>query len=180
MTLLSSSFYIIIHLLQLNRVHRIIQLLHTLLFFFFPGLLLFGLFMTGLQGKPQQLHKHFNRNWSWDLGHSATSFLGKQLGMSYPFKLWGCQRAMHEGSELTEMGSRGIGLSRFCRPRLGAGALWWWHGGGPQLQGAPELSRQEADFSLSSTGLISSLLDTLCVCAQYCFNLIYFQERKCS
>lgn len=162
MTLLSRSFYIKIHLCN-NKVHRIIQLL-----FFSTFQVCFCLVFLWqvCKGKSKQLHKHFNRNWSWDLEHSATSFLGKALGFSYPFKLWGCQRAMHEEDlNSQEMGSQGIWLSRFCRPRLEVDALWWWRGGGHSARSTRAEQAGEADFSW--TDLFSARHS---VCVQFCFK----------
>ena len=143
-----------------------IQLLHTLLFFSIFQVCFCLVFLW-------QVHKGNQSSYIniligigaeiWDI--LLLLFLVKRLGISYPFKLLGCQHAVREEDlNPQEVGSQGIWLSRFCRPWLGVDALWWWRGRGCRIAGStgPEQAG-EADRSLLSAGLIASLPGTLCV-----------------
>ena len=160
-----------------------IQLLHTLLFFSIFQVCFCLVFLW-------QVHKGNQSSYIniligigaeiWDI--LLLLFLVKWLGISYPFKLLGCQHAVREEDlNPQEVGSQGIWLSRFCRPRLGVDALWWWRGRGCRIVGStgPEQAG-EADRSLLSAGLIASLPGTLCVCPILFFKWFILRKGSAS
>ena len=160
-----------------------IQLLHTLLFFSIFQVCFCLVFLW-------QVHKGNQSSYIniligigaeiWDI--LLLLFLVKWLGISYPFKLLGCQHAVREEDlNPQEVGSQGIWLSRFCRPRLGVDALWWWRGRGCRIAGStgPEQAG-EADRSLLSAGLIASLPGTLCVCPILFFKWFILRKDSAS
>ena len=160
-----------------------IQLLHTLLFFSIFQVCFCLVFLWQVHKGNQISYINILTGIGAEIwGILLLLFLIKRLGISYPFKLLGCQHAvLEEDLNPQEVGSQGIWLSRFCTSRLGVDALWRWRGGGCRIAGStgPEQAG-EADRSLSSAELMASLPGTLCVCPILFFKWFILRKDSAS